>query len=361
MHNITRRSLLSLGTMAVAGGLLAGCSDTGKKDEPAAQTPVEEPAEEAVTYSYDGNDFQMKLRKSEELYAECDEKGTVESVTYDTRAYALEELLGEGEMPMQKTMYVYLPYSYDPSKQYNVLYLMHGGGESELYWLTSEGNNKGKSTCALLDNLYKEGKCADTIVVTPTYYSIPEGMDINISMSGGGDGGLPEDSDPYADEWPMYFWQEIRNDIVPLVEAKYSTYAGGDVSEEAIIASRDHRAFAGLSRGSMTTVNSAMMHCLDYFAWIGCYSGIWADFDEFKSILEGEFADYDVKYWYNGNGTDDFALENHQEFVTRALEEMPDRFKDGENYSFVLFEGGVHAYNAWIIDLYNSLLCFFKS
>lgn len=356
--NLSRKNFLYVAALASAG-LLAGCSNTGEKDEPSAPAANEEPAAEEPSYPYD---FVTKLRKSEELYAAASQTpGTVESMTYTCHSYALEAIEGRSDIMVDKTLYVYLPNGYDPSKQYDILYLMHGTGDKEGYWLTTDGNNKGTSTLNLLDSMHDQGLCEDTIVVTPTYYSIPEGMDINISMSGGGDGGLPEDSDPYADEWPMYFWQEIRNDIVPLVEAKYSTYAGGDVSEEAIIASRDHRAFAGLSRGSMTTVNSAMMHCLDYFAWIGCYSGVWADFDEFKSILEGEFADYDVKYWYNGNGTDDFALENHQEFVTRALEEMPDRFKDGENYSFVLFEGGVHAYNAWIVDLYNSLLCFFKS
>lgn len=357
MHNITRRSLLSLGTMAVAGGLLAGCSDTGKKDEPAAQTPVEEPAEEAVTYSYDGNDFQMKLRKSEELYAECDEKGTVENVTYDTRAYALEELLGEGEMPMQKTMYVYLPYSYDPSKQYNVLYLMHGGGESELYWLTSEGNNKGKSTCALLDNLYKEGKCADTIVVTPTYESVPEGYEDKAAAVFGAAAGEDEGG---ANKQVELFYHELRNDIIPAIESAYPTFAGGDVSEENLIATREHRGFAGFSMGSMTTFRAAMLHCTDLFAYFGCFSGAKTTPEEIQEALTGTFADYEVKYWYNGNGTQDIAHDEHQETWEATVSALPDVFKDGENTCWVDFEGGTHSYPAWVIDLYNCMLVFFK-
>lgn len=61
-----------------------------------------------------------------------------------------------------------------------------------------------------------------------------------------------------------------------------------NVSEENLQNTRDHRGFAGLSRGSKTTVNSGMMHCADLFAYIGSYSGAWADVEEFKKILNQE-------------------------------------------------------------------------
>lgn len=350
-NNISRRSFVTvagLGALALAG---CGSQGTGDASSP-AETPGPASAEEAG-YPYD---FVTKLRKSESLYAEASPTpGTVERLDYTCHSYTIEAVDGQADVMVDKSLYVYLPNGYDASKRYDIIYLMHGTGEDEGYWLTSDGTNKGTSTCNLLDSMHDQGLFGDVIIVTPCYYSIPEGMDINTSMNGEG-----KDEDPYANQWPMYFWQEIRNDIVPLVEATYPTYAGGDTSEESIIASRDHRAFAGLSRGSMTSVNSAMMHCLDYFSYIGSYSGIWADFDEFKSILEGEFAGYDVKFWYNANGTADFSLENHEEFMKRALEEMSDRFEDGRNYAWVNFEGGTHSYNCWILDLYNSLLCFFK-
>jgi enterochelin esterase-like enzyme len=38
---------------------------------------------------------------------------------------------------------------------------------------------------------------------------------------------------------------------------------------------------------------------------------------------------------------------------------MPDRFVDGENFAWISFKGGAHAYNCWLPDLYNSLLVFF--
>jgi enterochelin esterase-like enzyme len=156
-----------------------------------------------------------------------------------------------------------------------------------------------------------------------------------------------------ANVWPMYFWMEMRNEIMPLIESTYSVY-----SDEPD--ARDHRAFAGLSRGSMTAINSIMMHCLDQFAYIGNFSGVWCDFDQFKATLESDaYKDLDVKFWYNGNGTADFSLAHHEAFRDRCLAEMPDRFQDGVNYAWINFKGGAHAYNCWLPDLYNSLLVFF--
>mgnify|MGYP000152248482 CR=1 FL=1 len=57
----------------------------------------------------------------------CDEQGTVETLEYDTPAYAVNEILGTDET-IHKSLHVYLPYNYDETKQYNILYLMHGGG-----------------------------------------------------------------------------------------------------------------------------------------------------------------------------------------------------------------------------------------
>lgn len=79
-----------------------------------------------------------------------------------------------------------------------------------------------------------------------------------------------------------------------------------------------------------------------------------------KEALEGEFAAYPIRFWYNGNGVGDFALPNHEEFRDLTLEQMGDRFVDGENYAFVTLTDGAHRYESWIADLYNSLLVFFR-
>ena len=81
--------------------------------------------------------------------------------------------------------------------------------------------------------------------------------------------------------------------------------------------------------------------------------------DTYVRISDG-WKNCDFKYWYNGNGTEDFSLGNHEEFLNEVLEKMPDRFSLDKNVAWVVFDGGGHAYNCWIADLYNSLLVFFK-
>lgn len=300
-------------------------------------------------------DFITALPMSKTLTQSCEKSGTVETITYSTRSYALESLPeNEGkELTLEKSAQVYLPYGYKSSKKYNILYLLHGTGGGYTYWLTDTG----KQTKNVLDNLINEKLCAPTIVVCPEFYSIPEEYESYYSTIN-----LLTD-DENADLWAEYFYEELRNDLIPAVESKYSTYANKDVSLSSLQKSRDHRAFSGLSRGSKTVVNAGMIHSTDLFSYFGCFSGIWNDFDEFKTAMTVTFADYKIKYWYNGTGTNDTvgdALTNQTEFTKRALEELPEKFKDGENFNLTIIGDGSHAYSAWIIDLYNSMLVFFR-
>lgn len=347
--------------------LLAGCSG-GQADQ--TPTPTDPPAPSAapstsVTYQWD---FAKKNDSINDLKAECDQKGTVVSLEYDTPAYAVNDLLGLDET-LHKKLSIYLPYGYDEAKQYNILYLLHGtegetDGPMEEFWLVQWGDQ----TCNVLDNMIKNGLCEPLIVVTPTYYSRVDGH----PLGGAEAEALAEKlNDSYmtskgeGDEceqniWPHYFAQELRSNIIPAVESQYLTYANKDVSEENLIATREHRAFAGLSRGAMTVARSGLTQSADLFAWFGSFSGAWQEFDNFKAALEGEFKDYEIKFWFNGNGKGDFALDNHTEFCEKVLSEMPDKFVDGENYAFVTLRDGGHMYMSWIVDLYNSLLVFFK-
>lgn len=283
--------------------------------------------------------FLTSLPMSQDLQAACDQQGTVVDFTYDTRSYALEALeanAGE-EIPMQKTAQVYLPYGYDESKQYNIIYLMHGAGETHEYWLTKMGT----TTRNVLDNMIKAGKCDPVIVVCPTVYSSVEG---------------------YSEEsanWTGNFPKEFRNDLVPAIETAYSTYAEGDVSAENIAATRDHRAFAGFSMGSVTSIE-VLKNCADMISYVGSYSA-GSDGAEVKAALTSDaFKDYDIKYWFNQNGSADFALDGHVEMVAYVRENMTDLFKDGKDFAYIEIPGGSHAYNCWIIGLYNSLLVFYK-
>ena len=344
--NLTRRSFV-----AFAGLALAGCASEQEEPVEPDSTESEAPAETPSrgrenTYPYD---FITTLGPFDELVAEpSPTPGRVETLSYTTHAYAIEAMDGVENVMVEKQLNVWLPSDYDPARTYSTLYVLHGTGGMQDYWLgdpvTATGDYHGDTTLNLLDGMHDQGLFGDVIVVAPTYYSIPEGSNIDNTFMGSMMGG-----DPYADAWPLHFWRELRDDIIPLIESTYP-----------VAADRDHRGFAGLSRGAMTVASSGMTHCTDLFAYFGSYSGAWTDFDAFKAALEGEFAEFPIRFWYNGNGSKDFSLENHEEFVAQALAQMPERFKDGENYAWVSFPGGEHAYNCWALDLYNTLLCFFK-
>lgn len=316
--------------------------------------------EEPFLYTAGDEAFKADYKKKE-----CDEQGTIVAMEYDTPAYMFNEILGLNET-LHKKLYVYLPYGYDASQQYNVLYLMHGGGDNQEYWL---GKDKeltggrpvfGVSTQNVLDNMIKNGLCDPLIVVCPTFYSVVEGAEISAEQVAAFAAEIGEDNFTRVDDlYTWFFRYEIRNDIIPLIESTYSTYTTGDVSEANLIATREHRAYAGLSMGSMTSIHSILMGCTDIFAYVGSWSGLKTNFELFKKTMEEDFADYPIKYWYNGQGLEDIAFVEHIQFHNDVTSKMTDTFVDGENYAMVVFPDGAHNWLSWVAELYNCLLVFF--
>ena len=272
-------------------------------------------------------------------------RGTLEVIEYDTETYD-----PGNSVKIHKWANVYLPYNYDPEKKYNILYLMHGGGENADTWIKGD-NIYGDYTHNqdMINLLFEEGYCEPCIIVNPTFYR-PEGA--------------PEPANAF--DLTILFQHELRNDLIPAVEAKYSTYAGGDVSIESLKASRMHRGFAGLSMGSNTTYQSAFYGNYDLFAWFAPYSGYFstddgndAEAEKFiKVIEEGEANGMPLGYVYCGNGTDDFALDGQLDIMEKALIRS-DKLVPGRNFDFVLIPGGIHDMNQWHIHLYNTLKIFF--
>ena len=78
---------------------------------------------------------------------ECENKGEVLQISYKTKAYATDN------REVIKSANVYLPYNYSKHEQYNILYLMHGTGDNEDYWLIKHHSNK-----IMLDNLIDDLK-----------------------------------------------------------------------------------------------------------------------------------------------------------------------------------------------------------
>ena len=284
-----------------------------------------------------------------EYRGEVEQKGTVEHLEYTTHVYDAQGNT-DGE-DVTNECYIYLPYGYTPEKDYNILYLMHGGGENAGYWLAqglyAPGGEKdlgGETfTVELLDNLIAKGYCRELIVVTPCIKT----------------------SNKYGFNSVSEFQYEFKNDLVPAVEAKYATYAKGDVSPENLIATRDHRAYDGLSMGSMTGWSSILMGCTDYVGWVGNFSGCKANVPAIAESLNTTYAAYPLNYWYNGNGTGDMAHDEHLDAYHQLLSLTGVRFTEGEDFRagqnciFVDKPNKVHSYASWVIDLYNTLRVFF--
>ena len=256
---------------------------------------------------------------------ECDQPGTVEEVLYSTRAYATDG------RDVQKRALVYLPYGYDETKHYNILYLMHGPGDDENYWLKTHPGNK-----VMLDQLIATGNIEPLIVVTPTFYVEDDLKDTGL--------------DPLT----YSFREELRNDLMPVVEGTYSTYAE-TLDDDGFTASRDHRAFAGLSRGAVTTYHSAFCGSLDWFSWFGTFSGSRTDADYFRGTLQSEaFQDYPIHYLYVTSGTFDFALPRQLQDNT-ALLSIEKRLTTGVNTDMDVFPMRYHSIGNWHLALYNLL------
>ena len=181
--------------------------------------------------------------------------GTVERIDYSTAVY-------ENGKTYRKTAYAYLPYCYDKedkTRKYNVLYFQHGNTcEPAMFAI---GGNK-----YMFDMLFDSGELDPCIIVFITYYMDPM-RDADVRIQTGG----AEAGDGWTPGIPGYFYKEIVQDIIPAVELRFNTYLE-DPSDAGIIATRDHRAFAGYSRGAAWTWRM-FHHAYPYFRWYCPTSG----------------------------------------------------------------------------------------
>ncbi len=254
--------------------------------------------------------------------------GKIEKIAYQTYDY-----YGDGA-PIEKYAYVYLPPQYDETKQYNVLYLMHGIGGSEREWGMTGNTSKVK---LMMDNLIAFGDIEPFIVVTPNGRSSADFANTS------------------ADHNSFYvFGKELRNDLIPYIEANYATYAAYDENGYDMTATRDHRAMAGLSMGGMQTINIGLCECLDLFSWYGAFSA--APTSNASTViakkLEAFPEEYDIHYFYNICGLSDGIALNSARNAARNLPSKTDRFVDGENFMWqeVL---GAHDFKVWYLGFYN--------
>ena len=184
-----------------------------------------EDRKETVTELDGGNESHFRNYAPKFWEAPCDHAGTIEKLEYTTSVY--------GDT-LNQWANVYVPYGYDASKQYNIIYFFHGTNETQDSFI---GDELVKNA---IDNMIDMGICEPFIMVCPTYYY------------------------NYADRATNHavFVDEVRNDLMPAVETKYSTYA--ETADEAgFIASRAHRAYSGYSQGR-SVCWQVTYRCMDY-------------------------------------------------------------------------------------------------
>lgn len=165
-----------------------------------------------------------------------EQPGTVVRVDYTTDAYGAEQ---------PGWVNVYLPYGYDEngSERYNIVYFFHGTNELQDSFI---GLEKVKNA---IDNMIEVGVVEPLILVFPTYYYDYENRAIDMAA---------------------FSTDEMRSDIMPAVESAYRTYA--ETADEAgFIASREHRAFGGFSRGCYACWHQ-FFNSLDYAKWFMPFS-----------------------------------------------------------------------------------------
>ena len=271
--------------------------------------------------------------------------------------------------------WVYTPAGYDATDtntKYDVLYMLHGMGLNEGFWFARGKYNPNKTnyngyycTENILDDLMATGEAKKAICVA-------------FSFTGGD--GAGEMTEPTSDEK-----KELTECLMPYIARNYNTYAKVNADstdaqvDEALIANRDHQAFVGLSLGSAYSYNLILAKCLDYFAYVGSYSG--ADFNGPQAAIDGikaaQAAGRPLRYWYNGLGTlekgadspwngegGDFPGNPISEYIAVVeacgLQQGCD-ITNGDNADFVWCDFNGHSYLTWATCLYNSLKVFFKA
>ena len=222
---------------------------------------------------------------------------------------------------------------------HNIIYLLHGTGDDEKYWLIENPYN-----VTMLDNLIYYGDIDPAIVVTPTWY-------------------VANDCADDLDQLTYSFKDELRNDLMPYIETKYSTHAGiaGRENNQSFtkefIASRDYRAFCGLSRGAATMYHSGLCNSLDYFSYFGAFSGSRTGREYLEeTLMREEYDEYDIKYLYVATGNFDFALTGQVEDYKTLLDVAALKVTENVNTNFDTFPMRYHSMGNWHLALYNFLV-----
>jgi enterochelin esterase-like enzyme len=193
----------------------------------------------------------------------------LQKVPHGTVSYRYYESATLGTTRM---MVIYTPPGFDASgkTKYPVLYLIHGGSDTEETWIKVGRAN------LIADNLIALRKAVPMIIVMPYGNVRPK---------------------PMTD-----FTKDVINDIIPFVELNYP-----------VISDSKHRAIAGFSVGGGQTLNIGLTNT-DKFAYICSYAPYTAT-DEFRKNFtdwnpDAALINSQLKLFTISVGTDDFLYES---------------------------------------------------
>lgn len=255
------------------------------------------------------------------------EGGTVSRIQYPSRDYT-----GNGAEVIKNAL-IYLPHDYSEEKQYDLLVLCHGIGGTEEEWGFNSVTGYGRFA---VDHLIASGEIKPLIIVMPNGRS-------TASFNNTG----------YDNMASFYtFGQEIRNDLLPYIDAHYSTY--GSLTPDDLTAARDHRYMAGLSMGGMQTINIGLCECLDLFSAFGAFSAAPTSMNagEIADAIE-QFKDYPVRFFYSICGLQDSLAYSWASGAAKNLPQYSDRFTEA-NWLWQECPGD-HNFDIWYAGLFNFL------
>nr|WP_294948406.1 esterase [uncultured Mucilaginibacter sp.] len=212
-------------------------------------------------------------------------------------------------------VYIYLPPQYytQPKASFPVLYLRHGGGDSESSWSQPAGRAN-----TILDNLIAQKKAMPMIVV----------MTNGLTDGTWAGGSTPEGVKLLEDE--------LLHDVIPLVEKTYRVKTG-----------RGNRAITGLSMGGGQAFIMGLRN-LKTFGWIGEFSsGTLSDKDfdmdkELPGIMNATLNQKLGLLWI-GCGEDDPRFPGHGVLANTLT-------KKGIKFKNLTMPGG-HEWRVWREEL----------
>ena len=255
--------------------------------------------------------------------------GKVVGITYPTKDY-----FGD-QADIEKHALVYLPPDYTEDVPCDVLILCHGVGGTEYEWNFSNtpGTLCGKNVA---DRAFSMGYVKNLIIVLPNGRSTANCRDTS-----------------WGNMYAFYaFGQELRNDLIPYIDARFSTWGARLPDDPA--AARQHRAMAGLSMGGMQTINIGMCECLDLISAFGAFSAAPTSLPsaQIAQKLKEFPPELDIRAFYNICGTEDDVA---YAAASAAAKEKPADSRLTESNWFWQEVPGRHDYNVWYLGLFNFL------